>query len=227
MVQLDDQLAQNAVFGVLTPAKRAALASQAVTRRLRKGEVLLHYGDIWPYLFIIASGSICAHKESMEGRNLVVTTFAAGDIFWGLGFFYEDMPMLVTLKACEASHLYLWSRETLLPFIKESGEFSWELMRLMVTRMTRASEILEEMTFQPVAGRLAKMLLSTAQKTPDGIGSRDLTLEEMAARIGSTREMVCRFLHRFADDGIIDITRTEFRVIDQKRLSSLAQNSKG
>ena len=226
MIQLDDQLAQNPVFGVLPPAKRAALISQAVPRRLRKGEVLLHYGDFWPYLFIIASGSICAHKESMEGRNLVVTTFSAGDIFWGLGFFYEEMPMLVTLKACEASHLYLWSRETLLPVIMESGGFSWELMRLMVTRMTRASEILEEMTFQPVAGRLAKMLLTT-QKTPEGVGTRDMTLDEMAARIGSTREMVCRFLHRFADDGIIDITRTEFRVIDPERLSGLAQNSKG
>jgi CRP/FNR family transcriptional regulator len=227
MAAIEDLLAQNSVFGVLPPAKRAALIRQAVPRRLRKAEILLHRGDIWPYLFIVASGSVCAQKESSEGRNLVVTTFNSGDIFWGLGFFYEEMQMLVTLKACESSHLYLWSRETLLPVIKESGEFSWELMRLMVTRMTRASEILEEMTFQPVAGRLAKMLLNTAQKTPEGVGTRDMTLEEMAARIGSTREMVCRFLHRFADDGIIDITRTEFRVIDQKRLTNLAQNSKG
>jgi len=227
MAAIEDLLAQNSVFGVLPPAKRAALIRQAVPRRLRKAEVLLHRGDIWPYLFIVASGSICAQKESSEGRNLVVTTFNPGDIFWGLGFFYEDMQMLVTLKACESSHLHLWSRETLLPVIQESGEFSWELMRLMVTRMTRASEILEEMTFQPVAGRLAKMLLNTAPKTPQGVGARDMTLEEMAARIGSTREMVCRFLHRFADDGIIDITRTEFRVIDQERLTSLAQNSKG
>ena len=126
MAQIDDLLAQNAVFGVLPLARRAALARAALNRRLRKGETLLRHGDIWPYLFIIASGSICAHKESVEGRNLVVTTFSAGEIFWGLGFFYEEMPMLVTLKACESSLIYLWPREVLLPFIKESGVFSWE-----------------------------------------------------------------------------------------------------
>ena len=227
MAAIEDLLAQNSVFGVLPPAKRAALIREAVPRRLRKAEILLHRGDIWPYLFIVASGSVCAQKESSEGRNLVVTTFNPGDIFWGLGFFYEDMPMLVTLRACEPTHLFLWSRERILPFIKETGEFSWELARLMVTKMARASEILEEMTFQPVAGRLAKLLVNSVQNAPEGVGARNLTLEEMAARIGSTREMVCRFLHRFADDGIIDITRTEFRVIDQKRLTDLAQNSKG
>lgn len=227
MTSIEALLTGNPVFGTLPAAKRSALQRDALPCRLRKGEVLLQRGDVWPYLFIVASGSICAQKESSEGRNLVVTTFKNGDIFWGLGFFYEEMPMLVTLRACEASLVYLWGRERLLPTIMESGEFSWELARLMVTKMARASEILEEMTFQPVAGRLAKLLVNSFQNTPEGTAARDLTLDEMAARIGSTREMVCRFLHRFANEGIIDITRTEFRVIDQGRLSDLAQNSRG
>ena len=227
MTSIEDLLAHNPVFGVLPAAKRGTLLHEALPRRLRKGEVLLHRGEVWPFLFIVASGSICAQKESSEGRNLVVTTFNSGDIFWGLGFFYEDMPMLVTLRACESTLLYLWPRERLMPTIRESGEFSWELARLMVTKMARASEILEEMTFQPVAGRLAKLLVNSFQNTTEGITTRSLTLDEMAARIGSTREMVCRFLHRFADEGIIDITRTEFRVIDAEKLAGLAQNSKG
>ena len=74
---------------------------------------------------------------------------------------------------------------------------------------------------------LAKLLVDTGGAEPQKAITRSLTLDEMAARIGSTREMVCRFLHRFADDGIIDITRTEFKITDQKRLLEISQNTKG
>jgi CRP-like cAMP-binding protein len=82
------------------------------------------------------------------------------------------------------------------------------------------------MAFQPVAGRLAKLLIDTAQEESQKTIDRSLTLDEMAARIGSTREMVCRFLHRFADEGIIDITRTEYSITNRERLASLAQVAK-
>ncbi len=215
---------QNPVFTVLTPSKREAVLTEALARRYHKGEIIACAGELWPYLFVVTSGGIDAWKESSEGRSLVVTTFHPGDLFWGLAFFYEEAPMLVTLKARLATELMLWPRERLLPFLKENGEMSWELSRLMIEKMTRASQILEEMTFQPVAGRLAKLLLETMPKDASGPTTRSLTLDEMAARIGSTREMVCRFLHKFADDGLIDITRTEFRLADPQALAQLASH---
>jgi CRP-like cAMP-binding protein len=82
------------------------------------------------------------------------------------------------------------------------------------------------MAFQPVAGRLAKLLMETGQDEKMGVIQRSLTLDEMAARIGSTREMVCRFLHRFADEGIIDITRTEYKIVDPSRMEDMVQRNK-
>jgi hypothetical protein len=49
-----------------------------------------------------------------------------------------------------------------------------------------------------------------------------MTLDEMAARIGTTREMVCRQLYRFADQGAIQINRTEFMITDQGQLKKIA-----
>jgi CRP/FNR family transcriptional regulator len=218
---------KNPVFAVLSEEKKVLVKNQAISKRFVKGELIAIDGDIWPYLFLITKGSIKALKSSMEGRSLVVTTFNEGDIFWGLAFFYETMPMIVSLEVAENTSILLWSAESLIPILKSEGAASWELSRLMVYKMMRASEILEEMTFQPVAGRLAKLLIETARDQENGPVTRSLTLDEMAARIGSTREMVCRFLHHFADDGIIDITRTEFRVMDLKRLAKVASNSKG
>lgn len=218
---------QNPVFSALSKEKKDLVIQEAISKRFSRGELITIDGDIWPYMFLITKGRINALKSSMEGRSLVVTTFNSGDIFWGLAFFYESMPMPVSLEVTENTSILLWSAERLIPILKSEGAASWELSRLMVYKMMRASEILEEMTFQPVAGRLAKLLMETVRNQEQGPVTRSLTLDEMAARIGSTREMVCRFLHRFADDGIIDITRTEFRVMDSKRLAKVAINSKG
>jgi len=88
--------------------------------------------------------------------------------------------------------------------------------------MMRASRILEDLAFQPVAGRLAHLLLEQFDDQPGDTMSRDLTLDDMAARIGSTREMVCRHLYHFADKGAILINRTEFQIKDHDLLQILA-----
>ncbi len=227
MKDFDLLFEQNPVFSALSEDKKQLVKKAGISKRFSKGEMIAIDGDIWPYLFLITKGNVHALKSSMEGRNLVVTTFIEGDIFWGLAFFYEHMPMPVSLEVAVNTSIMLWSAENLVPILKSEGASAWELSRLMVYKMMRASEILEEMTFQPVAGRLAKLLIDTVRNQQNGPVTRSLTLDEMAARIGSTREMVCRFLHRFADDGIIDITRTEFRVMDSQKLALVAQNTKG
>lgn len=214
----------NDILNKIPKEKQATFMQSAISKKYKKGQILSFYGDLWPYLFVISSGSIQAVKESVAGRSLVVTTFFPGDIFWGLAFFYENMPMPVTLEASQNTETFLWSRESVLDILKQSGEFSWELTRLMITKMTRASEILEEMTFQPVGSRLAKFLLESHEGNQSEIITRSLTLDEIAARIGSTREMVCRFLHRFANDGVLEITRTEFRITNPEELKIISKH---
>jgi CRP/FNR family transcriptional regulator len=133
--------------------------------------------------------------------------------------------MPVTLQAVKLSEIYLWPRERLLPILLKNGQMSWELARLMMQLMQRASLIVEELAFQPVAGRVARLLLEQAQD--QDITPRSLTLDEMAARIGSTREMVCRAMQRFASEGLIEVTRTEFYITDRQGLGKLAEQGKG
>ena len=154
-----------------------------------------------------------------------MATRGAAEIFWGLALFYEDAPSVVTLQARDATCLYLWSRDTLLPFLQENGKASWELCRLLVHRMERASAILGELAFQPVAGRVARLLLDHFKDADGDRLKRDLTLDEMAARSGTTREMVCRALYNFSDKGLIHITRTEFQLTDKSGLTRLAERS--
>jgi CRP/FNR family transcriptional regulator len=221
METLRTLLQGNPIFATLPPAELSRLAELASSRTYQKGEAVILYGDVWPYLFLVGDGSVNAVKESGEGRSLIVTTFLAGELFWGLAFFQDNAPMPVTLEAREACQLHLWSREAAAPIFERNGRLGWELCRLMAGRMQRASAILGEMAFQPVAGRLARLLLDHFDLAGDAAISRHLTLDEMAARIGSTREMVCRALYNFSNHHLLEVTRTEFVLTDRDGLARL------
>ena len=221
MSALADWLANNPIFSCFSEKEREKISAAAVPRKCAAGERLTFYGDIWPYLFLVTSGTIQVTKESSEGRSLIVLVLESGDLFWGLGFFEDGAGMPGMLEAQNDSQVYLWSREQLMPWLLANGRFSWELSRLAVSRMQRASVIVEELAFKPVAGRLAGLLLDYYQ---DAIGepvARSLTLDQMAAHIGTTREMVCRLLYRFSDQNLIHITRTEFVLHDEIGLMKL------
>jgi CRP/FNR family cyclic AMP-dependent transcriptional regulator len=225
MEPLKKLLCTHPVFVPLEEAEQDTLVEQAVRRDLQKGETLALQGDVWPYLFLVAEGEVDAVKVSSEGRNLLVTTFGTGELFWGLALFQEGAPLLATLVAHQPTRVYLWSRPRIEPVFLKHGRMGWELCRLMIQRMQRASTIVEELAFQPVAGRLARLLLDHFPGTGEQAIQRSLTLDEMASRVGTTREMVCRALYRFADKKLINVTRTEFVLTDRDGLSRLADGS--
>jgi CRP/FNR family transcriptional regulator len=214
------------LFSSLNESHLERLCALATTRSVHMTSFLTHAGELWPYLFLVVQGRLSLLKESSEGRSLVVAEIGPDELFWGPAFFEDGLVNPVSIQALQESTHYLWKREDILPLIKEHGSLAWELSRMMVRRMLRASEVIDGLAFQPVAGRLASLLMKYPGQSGSGPTSRSLTLDDMAARIGSTREMVCRFLQKFADDGLIKITRTEFEIADRDRLASIAQKEK-
>ena len=215
-------LSSDTIFASLPALELKELAQQASSHTYEKGEWIVHNGDIWPYLLWVESGKINALKESGGGRSLITTTILPQEIFWGLAFFQEEMVMPVALVTEEKSKIRLWSREKFLPFLLRNGKMSWEFARQMVSRMQQASDVVESLAFHPVSGRLANLLLDRYSGGGGAPVSRDLTLDQMAAHIGSTREMVCRMLYKFSDDGIIEINRTEFFISNKDLLGEIA-----
>jgi len=215
-------LSQNPVFAALSPQDQAQLVRLSISRNYDRDTWIVHYGETWPYLLWVESGLLTALKESPGGRSLMIATIKPGEIFWGTAFFNDDAPMPVALVARQPSRIRLWPRDRLLHIIRRNGQMSWELSRLLVERMQRASDMVEDLAFQPVAGRLAGLLVDRFGGLEGERVSRDLTLDEMAARIDSTREMVSRILHRFASEGMIEITRTEFTFTNPDALAQIA-----
>lgn len=223
--ELETLLAQNPVFGRLSPDQRLAAAQSAQRRRYARGVYLAFAGDVWPYLFIVKNGQIDGVKESGEGRQLVVQSLKPGSVFWGLAFFRDGAPMPVSLAAQAESEVFLWSREHLLPVLRAQPDALWALCQAMISYMQQASRVVEGLAFQPVAGRLATFLLAQFADYGEPAMTRNLTLDQIAAQVGTTREQACRALYQFSDQNLISITRTELELLDEAGLAEIARQT--
>ncbi|HOG48823.1 MAG TPA: Crp/Fnr family transcriptional regulator [Anaerolineae bacterium] len=218
-----DLLARNPLFAVLQPSDRLALAQEAVGRRYEGGEPVVQCGDVWPYLLLVEEGRVAAAADAASGETFLLTMLEPGDLFWGQAFFREGAPMVVRLVASDASLLYLWPRDRLLPLLLENPPALWELARLVAGRLEWSGPILDAADFQPIAARLARLLLSRSARADDGRVSGDLTLAEMASWTRTTSDVVCRMLYRFSDQGLIRLVRAGLFVLDRDGLARMAQ----
>ncbi len=221
MELLSEHLQTLPVFSKLSPSTRFEVLRLAVHHGYNKGSFIVQQGDLWPNVAYFQAGRAQLMLLSLDGKRQLVFEVEAGELFWGHTLF-DDLPMPATLEVKERTELYLWTKAALAPLLSRHPEALWDLVRLQAGTMRRAREIIYGFAFHPAAGRLARLLLQR-YAPPDGEPvARDLTLDDMAAAVGTTRELVCKLLYRFAEDGLLNLTRTEFAFLDRSRLEELA-----
>ena len=93
---------------------------------------------------------------------------------------------------------------------------------LLARRIRQASVYIVELAFQPVHGRLARLLLEKFGEANDTQVAREFTLDEMSTMIGTTPVMVCKMLSRFAAEGLVKVSRTKFELLDRTELEKMA-----
>lgn len=221
MELLSDVLKVLPVFSELSPADRFDVLRLARRQVFDRGAFIFQQGDLWPNAAYFTSGQAHLIMLSQGGKRQLVFKVAGKEMFWGHTLF-DDLPMPASLEVKEACELYLWTKEMLAPLLSRNPEALWDLVRLQAQTMRRTREIIYGFAFHPAAGRLARLLLSQYPQ-PDGEATaRDLTLDDMAAAVGTTRELVCKLLYRFAEEGMLSLTRTEFVFTDRSKLEALA-----
>lgn len=225
MEQYRKIISAHPVFSNLDHDDLQKITQSSIKRTLDAGEFLVHQDVHWPYLFLVLVGEVQAVKGSQEGRVLIATSIQRGELFWGLGFFIENAAMPVALQANQPTALLTWERAALMPIFQNNGSMSWSICQIMIKRMQVASGVVEELAFQPVVSRLAGLLLDVFGEAEGEFVTRELTLEDMAAHIGTTREVVCRHLYRFAERGVIEISRTELKLYDRQILEDHAKKA--
>jgi CRP/FNR family transcriptional regulator len=209
------------VFEKLSDADRAELVARASRKVQERGETICWQGEPWPNVVYIVSGQAEWVMVSPEGKRQVVFKLGACDAVWGHTIF-DDQPMPASLEVIQRAELLLWPREVIVPIVSRNPLAVWETGRVLVHYMRHVRGVVYGFAFHPVAGRLARLLLTHYQHAEGDSAPRDLTLDQMADTVGTTRELVSRTLHRFADEGLIRVNRVELTFLDREKLESLA-----
>ena len=185
------------------------------------GVLLYDYGDRVDRLYLVNEGRVRTSVLSAEGRELVTGLYGSGELFgqFCLCDHHERNERAIVVE--EAVIVHLGVAELLQ--LASSGDGALALLQLFCHRISALEEQVAQLAFAKVRTRLALLLLRLAEEgeaQPDGsVLCRDNpTHEEMASRIGTTREQVTTLLAQFRKDGLISYQRTGPLRIDPVRL---------
>jgi len=214
-------LGQSGVFSFMTEAERVELVRIAVRKSYKKGDVICYQGDECRIVLYIAGGALRSVINAQDGREYIVSTWEKGEEFWSHTIL-DGGPMPSTLEAMKRVNvIYQWSGETVMEMVLRNRNCTLALISRQTRLIRERRENIYNLAFNPVASRLAKLILEEFKNTDNPTIQRDLTLEDMASMIATSPEVICRVMYQFQTDGLLRVDRASITLQDQATLEKL------
>ncbi|HMV50045.1 MAG TPA: Crp/Fnr family transcriptional regulator, partial [Blastocatellia bacterium] len=216
-------LRRTLLFGELPEAELNALADRAVERRLKRDEILFVAGDEAAGLFVIVGGALRAFREGVDGREQVIHVERAGATIAELPVF-DDKPYPSTVAAEEDSTVLFIAKRDVKSLCLSNPVIALAALKLLAGRLRKCAELVEALSLREVDQRLARWLLAESRvrgkRTAEGLElTLVLTNQQIAARIGSVREVVSRALARLQNNGLIVVEGRRVTIGDEQALA--------
>jgi CRP/FNR family transcriptional regulator len=199
----------NSYFDHLSGDELAGMAGCVSLRGFERGEVLFLEGDPCAGLHILQGGCIKLYRVSPQGRQYIVRLVQESDTF-------NEVPVFdgggnpVNAEAVEASRVWLVEPDCIRRMLRESPDFAQKVINNLGQNLRHLVQAASEMAFYQVTHRLARLISSDPRHELEGQGAARWTQEQLAARLGTVREVVARSLRELERSGAI---RTENRRI--------------
>ncbi|MGQ0847405.1 MAG: Crp/Fnr family transcriptional regulator [Sporichthyaceae bacterium] len=224
---MEDVVRRAPLFAALDDEAALAVRRSMTEVNLGRGQVLFREGDFGDRLFIVAEGKIKIGRSSSDGRESLLSVLGPGDMFGELTLFDPEERM-GTASAVTESRLFSLSADNLRPWLAQRPDVSMALLRQLSRRLRRSSEVVSDLVFSDVPGRVAKSLLDLANRfgvpTEGGVHvAHDLTQEELAQLVGASRETVNKALADFAGRGWLRLEARAVVILDVERLTRRAK----
>ncbi len=202
-------------FRMLGVEELARLARTVVERQFEKDAVILLEGEPCQGLYIVREGSVKIFKLSPEGREQILGYIKPDDSFNEVAVF-DGGANPANAVAAESSSLWLVPRLVVVELIRANHEVALAVIQNLGARLRHMVGLVEDLSLRQVSGRLAKLLLEMAASD-----ERALTQQEMAARLGTVREIIGRSLRQLETRGLIKTERGKIVILDREQLEKL------
>ncbi|MFZ1919683.1 MAG: Crp/Fnr family transcriptional regulator [Terriglobales bacterium] len=217
-------LAQVKLFTGLSETELAFLAQRAVTRKFSAGEIVFSEADACTGMYVVESGHVRIFKTSPGGREQVLSIEGPGGSVAELPVF-DGGNYPASVSAVENSTLLFIAKQDFHALCLAHPEVALKVLRVIGARLRKLVGIIEELSFTTVRHRLAAFLVRLARREGTRVdGGVAITLpasnQELAAQIGTVRELVSRNLSRFQSEELIQIDGRRVVIADLKGLEA-------
>src|ERR1700728_1756548 len=159
--------------------------------KLSRGEHLFLEGDDGDALYVVIDGKMKLTRAAPDGRENLLSVIGPGEMFGELSLF-DPRPRTSSAAAVTDATLAALAHDKLLIWLDGRPEVALHLLRALAQRLRRANDVMADLVFTDVPGRVAKQLLDLAdrfgEKLPDGLHvNHDLTHEELGPPQGASR----------------------------------------
>ena len=224
---MEDLLRRAPLFSALDDRAATELRACMTEIRIGKGRVLFREGEVGDQLFVVVSGKLKLAQAAPDGRENVLSVLGPAEMFGELSLF-DPGPRTATARAVTDSCVLALANADLRPWLDERPEVAVSLLQQISARLRRAHNLVGDLVFCDVPGRVAKAVLDLASKF--GVPSRDgvhvahgLTQSELAQLVGASRETVNKALADFSARGWLRRESRAVVLLDVERLKRRAR----
>lgn len=206
-------------FSGLSDSEIDSVGRYIFEKKAERGEILSFEDEPAGVLYFVVAGAVKVFKTSADGKEQIFSIIRPGESFNDVAVLSGGVS-LVSAEAMGAVTLNAIKKNDLEVVLREHPQVALNVIQVLSRRVQELVSLVEDFSFRHVTGRVAKMLLEYAG---DGVGERPrLTQQEMAAMIGTAREMVGRSLKNLEAEGTIRMERNRIIITDQKGLREMA-----
>lgn len=204
------------IFSELADLDISSLGRLSIRKRYPKDTVIFFENEEGDFFFMILEGRIKVTILGDDGREVILSLLGAGDFFGEMALL-DNEPRSATAIAVEDSELLSLHRTDFQSVLADNKSITVGLMRVLTSRLRKANHQISTLALLDVYGRVARVIVDMARdegkRLKDGrIAFRRATHQEIANRIGTTRETVTRMLKDLERQGLIHVEGKEMIV---------------
>nr|WP_203597059.1 Crp/Fnr family transcriptional regulator [Actinomadura bangladeshensis] len=210
------------LFEALDEQGAKALRANVTEARLARGQTLFNEGETGDRLYVVLEGKIKLTRTAPDGRENLLSVLGPSEMFGELSLF-DPRPRTASAIAVTECRLAGLGHDDLRPWLTGHPEVAVQLLRALAQRLRKTNDVMADLVFTDVPGRVAKALLDLAERfgQPSEAGlhvHHDLTQEELAQLVGASRETVNKALADFAQRNWLRIEARAVVILDIERL---------
>ncbi|MGI9859953.1 Crp/Fnr family transcriptional regulator [Moorella naiadis] len=215
-------LRQVPVFAGLNPEELQHIASLALRRHYRKNMYLFMEGEPGDAIYFVTRGAIKLFQVLEDGREKILHFVREGEIFAEV-LLFEGGPYPATAQTLEDTEVGIIRNADMEALLSRHGEMAVKIIKVMSRRLRQAQNHIRDLALKGAYGRLASSLLQLAQQygkpREDGVTiDLNLSQQELASLIGTSRETVARILSDFKRLGTVEVERQRITILEPEKL---------